>query len=232
MNNPTVLYARFSPRPGAETCESCLAQLEHCRSWASLHSRTVTAEHQDDGASGASMDRPGLLAAVADAKKHRAALVVYSLSRFGRSLVGVVKLADELRRAGAQLVSIRDSIDTTSASGRLQFNMLAALAQYEREITAERTSDAMIQYQASGRRMSAAPPFGWSIDPKDPSSLTPHPEEQEALSLARSLAGAGSGPSAIARALDEAGYQPRGSRWHRQTVARMLSREMTCGSAE
>lgn len=65
-------------------------------------------------------------------------LVVYKLDRLGRSTKRLIELSEELQERGIELVSIRDSIDTT-AVGKVMFKMLAVLAEMERDLISERT---------------------------------------------------------------------------------------------
>ena len=65
-------------------------------------------------------------------------LVVWKLDRLCRSLPDLIKISEQIRTAGAQLVSITESIDTSTPAGRLYFNILGALGQMERELIQER----------------------------------------------------------------------------------------------
>ena len=103
--------------------------------------RELVAVHVDAGLSGAKAhNRPALQAALTDACKHKAALVVYSLSRLARSTKDAIAISERLHKAGADLVSLSEKIDTTSAAGKMVFRMLAVLAEFERDIISERTA--------------------------------------------------------------------------------------------
>ena len=65
-------------------------------------------------------------------------LVIWKLDRLGRSLRHLVALVGELVRRDVGLLSLNDPVDTTSAQGRLVFNLFASLAEFEREVIAER----------------------------------------------------------------------------------------------
>lgn len=78
-------------------------------------------------------------------------LVVYKLDRLGRSTKRLIELSEELQERGIELVSIRDSIDTTSAFGKAMFKMLAVLAEMERDIISERTRAGLESARARGR---------------------------------------------------------------------------------
>lgn len=177
-----VIYARFSPRKNPAESMSVETQLEYCRNWAKFHSLKVIGEYSDKNLSGARMDnRPGLQKALDYACKEKCMILVYSLSRLARSTAQTLQIGERLSKAGADLGAIKDKIDTTTSTGRFFFTILAALAQLEREQIAERTSDAMRSHQANGRRMSAIPPFGWVIDPNDPSRIIEDEYQQKII---------------------------------------------------
>ncbi|WP_233147167.1 recombinase family protein [Paenibacillus selenitireducens] len=66
-------------------------------------------------------------------------LVVYKLDRLARSTVKLIQVLDDIQQKGANLVSINDNIDTTTAAGKALFGMLDVFAEFERNIIIERT---------------------------------------------------------------------------------------------
>lgn len=78
-------------------------------------------------------------------------LVVYKLDRLGRSTKKLIEWSEELQENGIELVSIRDSIDTTTAVGKAMFKMLAVLAEMERDLISERTKAGLESARARGR---------------------------------------------------------------------------------
>lgn len=79
-------------------------------------------------------------------------LVVWRLDRLGRSLKDLIEIVGELDRLGVGLVSLRENIDTTSATGRLIFHVFASLAQFERELIQERTKAGVEAARARGKK--------------------------------------------------------------------------------
>lgn len=77
-------------------------------------------------------------------------LVVTRLDRLARSTLHLCTIADELEHKGVQLRVLDQNIDTSDATGRLLFNMLGAIAQFETEIRAERQMDGIRKAQAQG----------------------------------------------------------------------------------
>jgi DNA invertase Pin-like site-specific DNA recombinase len=78
-------------------------------------------------------------------------LVVWRLDRLGRSLSDLVKIISELERDGITFESLGEKIDTGSASGKLQFHVFAALAEFERNLIRERTLAGLSAARARGR---------------------------------------------------------------------------------
>lgn len=220
-----TLYARFSERPDAAECESILTQRERMQQYCKFHGWTVANSFEDRAASGGSMKgRPGLAAALDAVCEVKGVLVVYSLSRLARSTRDAIKIMERLGSAGAELASLHEKLDTTSAMGRFIFRMMASLAELEREQTQERTSDGMQRRQADGQRMSRHPPAGKMLDPNDPTRLIDNPEEQKTVALIQQCAASGQGSHRIAKTLAELGVQFRGKPIHRSAVERVMAR--------
>lgn len=100
--------------------------------------------------SGARSERPELLKMLQFVRKGDV-IVVWKLDRLGRSLVDLVRIANKLRDAGVQLVSLQDQIDTTTPNGKLTFHLMAALAEFERDMIRERTMAGLEAARARGR---------------------------------------------------------------------------------
>jgi len=103
-----------------------------------------------DKASAKKTERVGLTSALSYLRDGDS-LVVWKLDRLGRSVKGLVELAELLSKKGVGFVSVTDSIDTTTPSGRFFFHMMAALAQMERELIAERTKAGLAVARKLGR---------------------------------------------------------------------------------
>ena len=149
MSGPrAALYARVSTdeqSPELQVAE--LRRLAEQRGW------RVVDEYIDHGVSGAKESRPALDRLLADAQAGELDLVaVWKLDRLGRSLQHLLRTLDSLTGWGVQFVSARDSgIDTTSPSGRLMLHMLAAFAQFERDLLRERVIAGVRRAQAAGK---------------------------------------------------------------------------------
>jgi hypothetical protein len=105
-----------------------------------------------DKMTGATMDRPGLKRAV-KVMRPGDKLVVWRLDRLGRSTMGVLDAVKNMEAAGIKLVSMTESIDTTTPMGRMFLTICAAFAQMERDLISERTKAGIAAHKARGGRM-------------------------------------------------------------------------------
>ena len=93
---------------------------------------------RDEGVSGARMSRPALDTLLATVRSGDV-VVAWRLDRLGRSLSHLIDLISVLRNRGVAFVSLCEAIDTDTASGRLLFHVMGALAEFERALISERT---------------------------------------------------------------------------------------------
>ena len=108
----------------------------------------------DEGVSGAKDRRPGLDQLLADARRRRVdAIVCWSLDRMGRSLKHLVVLLDDLQTLGVGFISVKEGLDWTTASGRLQAQLLAMIAEFERSRIQERVKAGLARAKAQGRKL-------------------------------------------------------------------------------
>ncbi|MGP8132478.1 MAG: recombinase family protein [Thermoplasmata archaeon] len=146
-----AIYARVSTKE--QTTETQVAQLTaYCqaRAW------TDVAVFRDDGISGVRDNRPEL-----DRLRGRmiggefSAVVVSKMDRLGRSLGMILRFWDDADVAGARVIVVDQGIDTSTPAVRLQRNMLAALAEFERELILERTRAGIARARALGKKFGA-----------------------------------------------------------------------------
>ncbi|TDE13392.1 recombinase family protein [Dyadobacter psychrotolerans] len=102
-------------------------------------------------ASGVKSDRPEL-AAMQQVLRKGDVIYIYKLDRLGRSLKHLLEMTSDFEKRGVGLVSINDHIDTTTAQGRLIFNIFASLAEFERDLIRERTKSGLDAARARGRK--------------------------------------------------------------------------------
>lgn len=104
----------------------------------------------EEKASGAKNDRP-VLAEVIQYMREGDVLVVWKLDRLSRSLKHLIETVEVLRERGIGLKSLTNPVDTTTASGKLVFNIFSALAEFERELIQERVAAGLAAARARGR---------------------------------------------------------------------------------
>ena len=112
-----------------------------------------------DKASGAKADRPELARVLDDVLRRGDVLVVWKLDRLARSLKKLITTAEDLEERGIGLVSLTESIDTTTPGGVLVFHVFGAIAQFERALIRERTAAGLAEARRRGRKGGRPPAF-------------------------------------------------------------------------
>ena len=217
--NQSPIYARFSPRPmncskclkrmnkmvGLDVyeCPACehteamgdgehgsiQAQLERCREHCKHRGYDVGGKHHDEALSGASLERPGLNAAI-DALKRGDVLVVHMLDRLSRGDPEQwFNIEKRIRTKGARYEFVCGEGTWGSGSrndepiNAFVRKILQGAACYQREVSNIRTSEMMRTHQKTGRRMTSKDkvPFGLMADPDDPAKMIPNAREQDTI---------------------------------------------------
>jgi DNA invertase Pin-like site-specific DNA recombinase len=218
-----VVYCRVSKINKTNPGVSLEAQESRAAAWAAGAGRSVDSVHVDRGISGGRSDnRPALQAALTRACQLKCPLVVYSLSRLARSVRDTLSIASRLDTAGADLVSLSESLDTTSAAGKMMFRMLAVLAEFERDLVGERTRMALAHLRSQGRKTGGGEPFGFRAAD---GHLIALPAEQATVARAVELRAAGLSLRAVSRQLALEGRVARtGKAFNASQVKRVLAR--------
>ncbi|NLE41016.1 MAG: recombinase family protein [Lentisphaerae bacterium] len=216
-------YCRVSTEGQAVDGVSMDAQEAKIRAWAELNNADEVLLFTDAGISGKRADnRPALQDALKAASRGDA-LVVYSLSRLARSTKDTLAIAEALDRRGADLVSLSERIDTTTAAGKMVFRMLAVLSEFERDQVSERTRFALRYKRSAGEKTGGAVPYGFRLED---GHLVEDANEQKAVALMLKLRTDGATLREIGTRLEADGYLTRSglSRWHPKVVAAILKR--------
>jgi site-specific DNA recombinase len=216
-------YIRVSTADQAQDGVSLEAQEAKVRAWADLNGYDAVEIFVDAGISGKRSDnRPGLQDALSSVSKGDA-IVVYSLSRLARSTKDCLTISDTLMVKHADLVSLSEKIDTTTAAGKMVFRMLAVLAEFERDQVSERTKMALSYKKANGEKTGGKIPYGFSLA-VDGKSLVPLDDEQAVIAQVQELKIAGNSLRTIARILSKRGFKARnGSDFSAMQVSRMAA---------
>ncbi|MBI3725133.1 recombinase family protein [bacterium] len=129
-------------------------QLRELRSYVERRGWTLVGEFVDRGVSGAKDRRPALDRLISDARKRKIdCIAVWALDRLGRSLRHLVNLVADFEALGVDLVAYTQPIDTTTPAGKLTFQVLGAVAEFERSMIRERVRAGVAKAKASGKRL-------------------------------------------------------------------------------
>jgi DNA invertase Pin-like site-specific DNA recombinase len=222
-----IAYARVSTLEQAESGVSLEAQQARMVAYAALYDLTILEVIADAGESAKSLNRPGLQRALGLLRAGQAGgLLIVKLDRLTRSVADWQTLIDGYfgERGGRQLLSVNDSIDTRTASGRLVLNILLSVAAWEREANAERTREAL-RHKIDNHQRVGKVRYGFDLAP-DAITLVENPAEQGIIGLMHELRTAGRTLRQIARELTSRGVptKERKPRWTHTAVAYILGR--------
>jgi len=222
-----VAYIRVSTDEQAASGQSLQAQRTKLTAYADLFDLELVDVIVDAGESAKSLKRLGLQRALAMIRTGEAeGLLIAKLDRLTRSIVDWQILIDDYfgERAGKQLFSVGDFIDTRTAAGRLVLNVLLSVAQWEREAIGERTKEVLQQKISRGERCGKVR-FGFDLA-EDGKTLVPNTTETEAIAVMQGLRGAGQSYRKIACEMGRRGIRTKegNSLWSHTAVARILMR--------
>ena len=220
-------YIRCSTDQQADSALGLEAQRTRIAAWCQANGYRLAEVFTDAGLSGKRTDnRPGLKAALEAASRGgNPAFVVYSLSRLARSTKDAIGIAERLEKAGADLVSLSERIDTTSAAGKMVFRMLAVLAEFERDLVSERTKAALAIKRSKGHRIGTVP-YGFDLA-DDGCTLVLNGREQRVIALICRMRRRGMSLQRIAIRLTQFGIPTktnRSKRWTQQAINVIISR--------
>jgi DNA invertase Pin-like site-specific DNA recombinase len=87
-------------------------------------------------------------------------VVIQKLDRLGRSLQHLIELISHFKKKNVGFVSLSDSFDTTTSQGKLLFNIMGAMAEFERDLVSERTKDGLQHAKSKGIKLGKRPGLG------------------------------------------------------------------------
>jgi len=218
-----VGYVRVSTGKQAEHGHSLEAQRAKLDAYCALYGYELVAVEADEGASARTTDgRPGLARALELCRAGKAdAVLVVKLDRLTRSTRDLGALLERAQRGGWGILSVGEQLDTTSAAGRLVVGILGAVSQWEREVVAERTSEAMQGMRTRGIYTGGRVRYGFKVS-ADGRTLEEDAGEQRVLELVRELRSKGMSLRAVGRELEAAGRYARGGKsWDAKTLSNL-----------
>jgi len=148
-----ALYTRVSTgEQNTEAQERALREYVQRRGW------KVQKVYRDQGQSGASAKRPALNELLRDCRRGSVdVVVVWKFDRFARSLNALISGLELCRSLGIDFVSVTEAVDTSLPAGELVFQMIGAVAQFERSLIAERVKSGLANARAKGKVLGRPP---------------------------------------------------------------------------
>lgn len=221
MSKKMVGYVRMSTDKQEISPEM---QREKIIAYCKLHDLTLYSIEQDLGISAKDIEgRPGFQNALdlILLKGEADGLVVWKLDRAFRSTKDAIGTAEQFNKRKKAMVSINESIDTTSAMGEFFFTLTAALGQMERKLIGERTRIALQTKIRNGERVGSVR-MGFNLG-EDGKTLVKDPREQEIMSLAKDYYDDGFSLRAISGFLADLGFTNRNRKpFSPSTIATMI----------
>jgi DNA invertase Pin-like site-specific DNA recombinase len=216
----TVGYCRVSTEDQAREGVSLAAQEARIGAYATAMGFSVSEVIHDAGESAKSLKRPGIGKILDAARRGEIErIVVAKLDRLTRSVRDLSDLIDLCAKHDVALVSVGETLDTSTAAGRMVVHMLGVVAAWEREAIGERTATALA-HKRRARSVYGTTPFGYV---RKGNSIVPVVREQTVLREALRMDRAGASFREIAAMLVERQVHPkRGKAWHASSVRAML----------
>ncbi len=151
MEKKTALYCRVSTGNQSTGLE---AQVRALRDYCVRNSISDYVIYEDENQSGIKQSRPALDRMMKDVRDgFIQKVIVYSFSRYARSVTHLLRALEEFKRINIGFVSITESIDTNTPLGSAVFTILGAVAQLERDLIAERVRNGLANAKAKGVRL-------------------------------------------------------------------------------
>lgn len=220
--NQAIGYVRVSTDKQANEGVSLEAQEARIRAWCAANGYELAHVFVDAGISGKRMDtRQELMKALNSLKKGQA-LVSYSLSRLARSTKDALSIGEMVAKKKADLVSLSEQIDTTTAAGKMMYQMMAVLAEFERNLIAERTASALQHKKATGQKYCQQNPYGFeAINGR----LVEVQQEAQVVAEIQASRSNGATLQSIADGLNGRGIPTKtGKQWQPATIHLLLKR--------
>ena len=218
-----AVYARCSTEDQARVGVTLPAQIARLQAYCdAMRPGETVRVVVDEGVSAKSLDRPALNGLLADCEAKRVStVVVLKLDRLTRSVRDLADLLDLFEKHNVALCSLSESLDTSTASGRLMLNLLASVSQWEREAIAERTAFALEHKRRQGDVYGPVP-FGFR---REGAKLVRNDEQHEVFQRIRAMRAQGHSLRRIVAWLNQNGVKtPRGSsKWFLNTLHQILT---------
>lgn len=228
LNKPVGIWIRVSTEDQAKG-ESPEHHEERARSYAKSRGWQVKEVYDLAGQSGkAVMQHPEAKRMMKDIERgHITALVFSKLARLSRNRRELEDFSDFFNKHQADLISLSEAIDTSTAGGRMFFHLLGVFAQWEREEITERVNASVLTRAKLGKSINGSAPYGYQWKDR---KLVVQPEEAAIRRKAYELFVQHRRKGHVAKLLNEAGYRGRtGTIWRDTQVLRVLEESSAKG---
>ncbi|WP_100332660.1 recombinase family protein [Bacillus xiapuensis] len=206
-----AIYARVSTEEQVKEGFSIAAQLQTLRQYAQIYNWEVIDEYVDEGISGKSVKgRPEMKRLIKDVENERFdAVIVWKISRLSRNMLETLMILDKFEKYNVKFISYSENFDTSSPIGRLVLQIMASIAEMERNTLAENVKLGMKQRALEGR-WNGGVVFGYDTVKKE---LVINEKEAEVVQLIYHMYANGKGLRAISNHLNKAGYKTKRNRY-------------------
>jgi site-specific DNA recombinase len=227
-----AIYTRVSTDDQVKEGYSLGFQREALEKFAQDEKYEIFKVYTDDGFSGYSTERPRLKEMLKDAGTRKFDMVlVWKVDRFSRKQQDLLNMVAELENAKVAFKSITEQFDTSNSAGKMSFQMLGMMAEFERNRLKERVMPGMIKSIQQGHWHGGKyTPYGYSYVPKTDKILKLVPDEAKIVKLIYQMYIAGKSSPQIAGYLYEQGHKTRtGGKFHTKLITDILKRELYLG---
>ncbi|MYD11320.1 MAG: recombinase family protein [Chloroflexi bacterium] len=228
MSQPIAIgYIRVSSQDQADSGLSLAAQERKIRAQAEVSGVEISEILTDSGESAKDLNRPAMRTLLGRIEARSVdCILVAKLDRLSRSVVDVHNLLADLHKArradggrGIDLISTAESLDTSTATGRFFIGIMTQMSQWEREVISERTSAALQEKKAQGRKTGGTAPYGYRFEGD---ARVEDQAEQSVLQTIKDLRAEPLSWHKVAAALNERGLLNRwGQPWKYSGLHRM-----------
>jgi site-specific DNA recombinase len=223
VTKQAIGYIRVSTERQTQEGVSLEAQQAKIEQWCAINGYELVNVFKDAGISGKRMDtRKGLQDALASIKKGNA-FVFYSMSRVARSTKDMIEIGELIQKKKGDMVSLNgEPINTTTASGKMIFELFAVLAQFERNLVGERTATALRNKKSNGLKYTNQTPYGFKeVDGR----LEQVEQEAKVVAEIQKARGNGQTLQSIANNLNARGIPTKTAKqWQPATIHLLLKR--------
>lgn len=206
MNKKVIGYVRVSTQEQATEGISLNNQEKRIKALCIAKDWELVEIIKDKGFSGKSLKRPGIqeiIKKILNKNNNIEGIIIYKLDRLTRSVKDLGYLIEEIfEKNNVFFTSVSDNFDTSTANGKLILNILGSVAQWERDIIAERTKDAL-SYKKSIGECCGQIPFGFKKDKNN--KLIPDIYHQETIKIVKDQKNNGNSLREIALFLERSG---------------------------